>query len=430
MTPGSGSADNYTEDASSNLTTLPTGGSGTYDDASELTSSSLSGTTTDYTYDADGNRTQESAGGSTLASATYNGAVELTGYSNSAADMTAASYDGDGVRASATTTPTGGSSSTQHFVWDENGATPELLMDSTNAYLYGPSGTPFEQVNLSSGTVKYLVSDALGSARGVVSSSGTLSASTSYDAWGNPETTGGLTSSTPFGFAGGYTDPTGLVYLINRSYDPSTGQFLTVDPDVAETGQPYAYTGDDPVNAVDPTGLDTEGYCVDVTLGIGVVNFGAAVCIVEANGNQQVGYTVTAHGSAGISSNAISEYLANHPLSLSGLFTGSVSAVYQTSNANQICQLGGGFDTLGASGIFGPVSASYQHFSASSGISGSDFAIGRGLGAADFSVGKGYEDTVYTRTLSGSAANDIAGIITTLNLANPLHWLAGPLGLY
>ena len=25
-------------------------------------------------------------------------------------------------------------------------------MDSTNAYIYGPSGTPFEQVNLSSGT--------------------------------------------------------------------------------------------------------------------------------------------------------------------------------------------------------------------------------------------------------------------------------------
>lgn len=37
-----------------------------------------------------------------------------------------------------------------------------------------------------------------------------------YDAWGSPETTGGLTSYTSFGFAGGYTDPTGLVYLINR----------------------------------------------------------------------------------------------------------------------------------------------------------------------------------------------------------------------
>jgi predicted GIY-YIG superfamily endonuclease len=31
---------------------------------------------------------------------------------------------------------------------------------------------------------------------------------------------------------------------------------LSVDPDVAETGQPYAFTGDDPLNATDPLGLD------------------------------------------------------------------------------------------------------------------------------------------------------------------------------
>jgi hypothetical protein len=43
---------------------------------------------------------------------------------------------------------------------------------------------------------------------------------------------------------------------VNRYYDPATGQFLSVDPDVAETGQPYAYTDDDPVNAIDPDGLD------------------------------------------------------------------------------------------------------------------------------------------------------------------------------
>jgi RHS repeat-associated protein len=97
----------------------------------------------------------------------------------------------------------------------------------------------------------------LGSVRGVVSSAGSLTASTSYDAWGNPETTGGLTAETPFGFAGGYTDPTGLLYLVDRYYDPASGQFLSVDPLVDETRQPYAYTGDDPVNAVDPLGLCT-----------------------------------------------------------------------------------------------------------------------------------------------------------------------------
>jgi hypothetical protein len=43
--------------------------------------------------------------------------------------------------------------------------------------------------------------------------------------------------------------------LVGRYYDPGTGQFLTVDPDISETGQAYAYTGDDPVNGVDPLGL-------------------------------------------------------------------------------------------------------------------------------------------------------------------------------
>jgi hypothetical protein len=42
---------------------------------------------------------------------------------------------------------------------------------------------------------------------------------------------------------------------VDRYYDPSTDQFLTVDPDLAETGQAYAFTGDDPLNATDPLGL-------------------------------------------------------------------------------------------------------------------------------------------------------------------------------
>jgi hypothetical protein len=47
--------------------------------------------------------------------------------------------------------------------------------------------------------------------------------------------------------------------VINRYYDPTTGSFVSVDPDVAATGQAYAYAGDDPVNNVDPSGLCNSG---------------------------------------------------------------------------------------------------------------------------------------------------------------------------
>ena len=43
---------------------------------------------------------------------------------------------------------------------------------------------------------------------------------------------------------------------INRYYDPTTGQFMSVDPFADQTGSPYSYTGGDPINGVDPLGLN------------------------------------------------------------------------------------------------------------------------------------------------------------------------------
>ncbi len=63
------------------------------------------------------------------------------------------------------------------------------------------------------------------------------------------------TSASFFGFQGSYADSSGLDYMINRYYTPTTDQFLSVDPDLQQTGQPYAFTGDDPLNMTDPLGL-------------------------------------------------------------------------------------------------------------------------------------------------------------------------------
>jgi RHS repeat-associated protein len=131
-------------------------------------------------------------------------------------------------------------------------------MDGTNAYIYTTGTAPAEQVNLSTGTITYLVADLLGSVRGTVGTAGALTATAAYDAWGNPLAPGGLTAATPFGFAGGYSDPTGLVYLQHRYYDAQAGQFPSLDPLLSTTLQPYAYADDNPVSQTDPTGAFEE----------------------------------------------------------------------------------------------------------------------------------------------------------------------------
>ena len=61
------------------------------------------------------------------------------------------------------------------------------------------------------------------------------------------------------GFVGGQNDPTGLVHLGAREYDPAIGRFISVDP-VVDQGNPqqmhgYAYANNNPVTFSDPSGL-------------------------------------------------------------------------------------------------------------------------------------------------------------------------------
>ena len=50
--------------------------------------------------------------------------------------------------------------------------------------------------------------------------------------------------------------------VVHRYYDPATEQFLSVDPAVVVTAQPYSFTRDDPVNETDALGL---GLWSDIT---------------------------------------------------------------------------------------------------------------------------------------------------------------------
>ena len=123
-------------------------------------------------------------------------------------------------------------------------------------HAYGPGGLPVEQINIG-GTVTYLHHDQQGSTRLLTGSTGTVTGSTTFDAYGNKTGSTG-TSTTPLGYDGQYTSTdTGLIYLRARVYDPATAQFLTADPIAAITGAPYNYARDNPLNRGDASGLSS-----------------------------------------------------------------------------------------------------------------------------------------------------------------------------
>jgi hypothetical protein len=62
--------------------------------------------------------------------------------------------------------------------------------------------------------------------------------------------------------------------IINRCYDPSTDQYLSIDPYVASTDQTYVFTNDDPLNAEAPLG--------EIPLGGA---FGRGICIFALTAN-------------------------------------------------------------------------------------------------------------------------------------------------
>ena len=64
------------------------------------------------------------------------------------------------------------------------------------------------------------------------------------------------TWATDHGFLGQPEDTTGLTYLNNRYHDPMLAAFITVDPLVGKTGQPYLYGSGSPVTLSDPSGLE------------------------------------------------------------------------------------------------------------------------------------------------------------------------------
>src|SRR5437868_6688772 len=151
--------------------------------------------------------------------------------------------------------------STTRFGYDGGNMIGEY--NSSNAlqrcYVFGPgSDEPLVQYEGSgTSTRRWFHADERGSVAAVSDANGdVVTAVNRYDEYGNVQ--GTLTGR--FGYTGqAWVPEIGMAYYRARIYNPALGRFMQSDPIGFGGGMnPYAYTGNNPVNFTDPLGLCDE----------------------------------------------------------------------------------------------------------------------------------------------------------------------------
>ena len=156
-------------------------------------------------------------------------------------------YDANNLRQSKTV-----DNVTTNHIWDGQNMVMETKGTQVNKYYRGVNGITYASMN---GTVSYYHKDAHGDVTALTDSTGTITKNYMYDSFGN-QATEDEADTNPFRYAGEYFDAeTGQIYLRNRYYDPSTGRFISEDP-VMDGLNWYVYCGNNPINFLDPYGLE------------------------------------------------------------------------------------------------------------------------------------------------------------------------------
>ncbi len=204
--------------------------------------------TATYTYDANGNMTSKvDATGTTQYIWDYENRLKQV--IKPSGDSVSYKYDGLGRRVERTLSSDGG--------WTR------FTYDGLNVFLDGNSdGTSKKYINalsidnklgqITNNSTQYFLKDHLGSTSNVVDSSGNVTESTTYDAYGKATTN----LSTRYQYTGReHDDFSGLQYNRARWYDAKLGRFISEDPIGLEGGlNQYRYGNNNPASFRDPTG--------------------------------------------------------------------------------------------------------------------------------------------------------------------------------
>jgi RHS repeat-associated protein len=245
----------YTYDKGNNPTEIEGKAGYTYNEADQLKESP----TAKYKYNEDGQRTKlEPKSGEPATTYAYDQADHLTSTERKKGPKQtgvkeATTFDASGLTQGITI-----NSKKYKAVWDTAEPLPILLADYGESeeeevnYIYGPGNIPIEE---SFGlNAHYLHHDQQGSTRALTYwQEGNPVSWTSYGPYGNIIEIDPTKSL--LGYDGQPTDyESGLAWFGVRRYDPNTGQFISSDPGLYFSGEPYAYTADNPENGTNASG--------------------------------------------------------------------------------------------------------------------------------------------------------------------------------
>ena len=144
---------------------------------------------------------------------------------------------------------------TKQFIWDGTGIVEERDANNVTTRRYYAQGE--QRITNGTATNFYYTRDHLGSIRELTDGSGAVRARYDYDPFGvTTKVSGDLEAD--FGYTGHYRHAASGLYLAPyRAYDPTIGRWLSRDP-IEEAGglNLYGYVENNPLNLVDPLGLD------------------------------------------------------------------------------------------------------------------------------------------------------------------------------